>query len=130
MVFSSCSVDDAPFDQGFHFEILPIEEVLMPESFTPGEFYQIEFSYSRPSTCYNFNELYYLAEGDFRTVAVINTVLEETDDIICEPIENELEWRTFTFQCQKNFGYYVFKFWQGQNENGEDEYLVMEVPVE
>ena len=130
MVFSSCSEDDPFSGQGFHFEILPINEVLMPESFTHGEFYQIDYSYYRPSTCYAFNELYYLVEGDYRTVAVINTVLEETNDIICEPLEDELEWRTLFFECKKNFGSYIFKFWQGQDDNGEDVYLIMEVPVE
>ena len=59
MLISSCNVDDA-IGQDFHFEILPIEEILMPESFTAGEFYQIDYSYYRPSTCYSFNELYYL----------------------------------------------------------------------
>ena len=130
MVFLSCSIDDTPYGPGFHFEILPINEVLMPESFTYGEFYQIDYSYYKPSTCYTFNELYYLVDGDYRTVAVINTVLEETDEIICEPLEDELEWRTLFFECKKNFGSYIFKFWQGQNENGEDVYLLMEVPVE
>jgi hypothetical protein len=130
MMFSSCSVDDSPLGQDFHFEILPIEEVLLPESFTPGEFYQIDYSYYKPSTCYTFNELYYLAEGDYRTVAVINTVLDEANGLICEPLEDELEWRTMFFECKKNFGSYIFQFWQGQNENGEDQYLVMEVPVE
>lgn len=130
MVFSSCSIDDSPTEQGFHFEILPIEQVLLPESFTPGEFYQIEYSYYKPSTCHTFKELYYLAEGDFRTVAVINTVFEENNGLICEPLEDELEWKTLNFECKKSFGTYIFQFWQGQDENGDDVYLVMEVPVE
>ena len=128
MAFSSCSLDDT-VSQDFHFEVLPIAEVLMPEAFTPGETYVIEYSYYKPSTCHVFNELYYLAEGDFRTVAVINTVINESEDIICEPLEDELEWRTFAFQCQKSFGFYVFQFWQGQNDEGEDMYLVAEIPV-
>ena len=129
MVFSSCSLDDSPIGQDFYFELLPIEEVIMPDSFSEGNYYTIEYSYYRPSSCHSFNELYYLAEGDYRTVAVINTVLEETDNIICEPLEDELEWRTFTFQCTKDYGVYVFQFWQGQNEDGEDIYLVAEIPV-
>lgn len=129
MVFSSCSMDDS-IGQDFHFEILPINEILMPETFVHGEFYQIDYSYYRPSTCHTFNELYYLAEGDFRTVAVINSVLEESNGLICEPLDSELEWRTLYFECKKNFGTYIFQFWQGQDENGDDIYLVMEVPVE
>lgn len=128
MLISSCNVDDA-IGQDFHFEILPIEEILMPESFTAGEFYQIDYSYYRPSTCYSFNELYYLVEGDFRTIAVINTVLEESDGLICESLDQELEWETLFFECKKNFGTYIFQFWQGQDENGDDIYHVIEVPV-
>jgi len=128
--FTACSRDENPFGDEFHFEIIPIEEILMPESFTTGEFYQIDYSYYRPSTCHSFNELYYLAEGDYRTVAVINTVLEETNGLVCEPLEDELEWQTLFFECTKDAGVYVFKFWQGVNEDGEDVYQVLEVPVE
>jgi len=130
MVFSSCSIDNSSGEQVLHSEFLPIEQVLMPETFTPGEFYQIDYSYYRPSTCHSFNGLYYLAEGDFRTVAVISTVYEETEGLICEPLDMELEWKTLNFECKKNFGTYIFQFWQGQDENGDDVYLVMEVPVE
>ena len=130
LLFVGCSKDENPFGQGFHFEIIPIEEILMPESFTAGEFYNIDYSYYRPSTCHSFNELYYLADGDYRTVAVINTVLEEANGLVCEPLEDELEWRTLFFECRKNYGVYVFKFWQGQNEDGEDVYQIIEVPVE
>lgn len=130
IIFTSCSDDDSPIGQDFHFEILPIEEVILPESFTHGEFYYIDYSYYKPTTCYSFNDLYYLVEGDYRTVAVINTVLEEGDGLICEPLESELEWRTMLFECRKNFGSYTFQFWQGQDENGYDTYLTVEIPVE
>ena len=130
VLLASCSLDDDSNSQDYYFEILPIEEVIMPDSFIAGNFYTIEYSYKRPTTCYFFNELYYLPEGDFRTVAVINTVFEETNDLVCETLEDDIQWQTFTFECTKNFGTYVFQFWQGQDENGEDTYLVIEVPVE
>lgn len=130
LIILSCSIDDSVEEQGFYFEILPVEEVFMPETFTAGEFYQIEYNYYKPTTCHSFNDLYYLIEGDFRTVAVINAVLEEAEGLICEPLNEELEWRTLNFECKKNFGTYIFQFWQGQDENGNDVYLTIEVPVE
>lgn len=129
IVLVSCSKDN-PLEQDFHFELVPIENVSLPDSFTPGEFYQIDYSYYKPSTCYEFNDLYYLAEGDYRTVAVINSVIEESGGIVCEPLEDQLEWKTLYFECKKDFGSYIFQFWQGQDDNGNDVYLVKEVPVE
>ena len=130
VLFTSCISDDSIEEQEFYFEILPIEQVFLPETFTYGEIYQIEYNYYKPTTCYSFNELYYLIEGDFRTVAVINSVFEKNDGLICEPLNEELEWRVFNFECTKNFGSYIFQFWQGQDSNGNDTYLTYEVPVE
>ena len=53
------------------------------------------------------------------------------DDVgfVFAQVEDELEWRTMFFECKKDFGSYIFKFWQGTDDNGEDLYLTVEVPV-
>jgi hypothetical protein len=66
----------------------------------------------------------------YRTVAVITTVIDNNDASNCEPLSEEIEERYFTFHVQNTSGTYIFKFWQGENENGEDEYLIYEVPIE
>ena len=128
-VFWSCSLDDS-VNAEFRFEILPIKTVEMPESFRYNQVYNINYTYLRPSTCHIYNALYYVAEGNFRTVAVINTVINTTETSQCEPLIDEIEERSFTFHVQNDAGTYVFKFWQGEDENGHDVYLFIEVPIE
>jgi hypothetical protein len=123
VLFASCSVDDDGVN--FSFEILPVESVDIPTEFTIGETYPITISYFRPSTCYTFNDFYYLKELNERTVAPINYVFERND---CETLENELVEQTFNFIVTSN-GSFVFKFWQGEDNDGESQFLTIEVPV-
>jgi hypothetical protein len=124
----SCSLDNST-EEEFFFEILPIESVTLPNEMRYQESYTINYTYFKPSTCHIFNDLYYLSEGNFRTIAVINTVLNEVNNVVCQPLTDELEERSFTFFCSNNSGTYVFKFWKGKDENGEDVYTFVEVPI-
>lgn len=121
--FASCSVDDD--NVNFSFEILPVESVDIPTEFTLGEVYPITISYFRPSTCYAFNDFYYLKELNERTVAPINYVFDRND---CETLDNVLVEETFNFIVTST-GSYIFKFWQGEDNNGESQFLTIEVPV-
>ena len=121
---ASCSIDNDSSND-FYYEILPVESVDIPTEFTLGETYEIHLSYLRPSGCYIFNDFYYVSELNQRTVAVINTVYPNRD---CETFENELVDVSFNFIVNNN-GTYVFRFWQGEDDNGNDIYYIVEVPV-
>ncbi|WP_338357706.1 hypothetical protein [Yeosuana marina] len=134
ILFASCSVDNGVnyYDNGINYngadynlDILPIESVDMPDSFTLGETYPITVSYYRPSTCHSFKEFYYLKNNNVRTVAVINYAYIDDN---CTNLDNELVEATFNFIVTSN-GSYIFKFWQGPDENDVDQYLTIEVPV-
>ena len=58
ILFASCSLKDDGID--YTLDILPIESVDIPDTFTLGETYPITVSYFRPSTCHAFKEFYYL----------------------------------------------------------------------
>lgn len=122
-VFASCSLGDDN-SQNFHFEFLPIESVDIPDEFILGETYPITVYYNKPSSCYVFNDFYYVSELNERTIAVINTVYD--DQVCTQAIEPANA--TFNFVVTSN-GTYVFKFWQGEDDNGEDVYYIVEVPV-
>jgi len=124
----SCRLDNST-EEEFFFEILPIESVNLPSEMRFQESYTINYTYFKPSTCHIFNDLYYLSEGNVRTIAVINTVLNEVNNVVCQPLTDELEERSFTFFCGNNSGTYIFKFWQGEDENGDDIYMFVEVPI-
>lgn len=123
LILASCSVDNE--GPNYSFEILTVEDVEIPETFTLGETYPITVSYYQPSSCHAFSEFYYSKNENERIVAPINYVFEDDN---CEVLENELVENTFNFVVTGN-GPYTFKFWQGEDADGEDLYLTIEVPV-
>ncbi len=123
----SCSLDDD--SDNFEYELVPIESVSMPDTFVRGAIHTIVYSYYRPTTCHGFHNLYYVSEDNERIVGVVNTVFDNTN---CEALEENSEnliERTFDFK-PLNTGTYIFKFWQGLDENEEDMYLEYEILVE
>ncbi|MDN3665045.1 hypothetical protein ACFFU1_02305 [Algibacter miyuki] len=123
LILASCSIDDD--GTNYSFEILPVESVVIPDEFTLGETYPITVSYYQPSTCHTFREFYYRKNNNIRTVAPINYVFERDD---CETQDDVLVENTFNFVVTGN-GSYIFKFWTGEDAEGEDEYITIEVPV-
>ncbi len=120
--FNSCSTDDG---DNFRFELLPVESVEIPNEFTLGETYEITIRYYRPSTCHAFNSFYYEKNLNTRTIAVESIVFEQDG---CEALESVLVEKKLNFHVTNN-GSYIFKFWQGANEYGEDVFLEYEIPV-
>ncbi|WP_299108078.1 hypothetical protein [uncultured Winogradskyella sp.] len=125
LTFSSCSLDDNPAET-FYLEVLPIESVEMPEYFVHGETYEILVTYTKPNSCYYFNDFIYEIEDQERTVAIVNTVyLNSTTSCDGEPEQVTV---SFDFLVNGNETY-VFKFYQGEDEDGTDQYYLVEVPV-
>jgi len=120
----SCSVNDDNTPRTYQ-ELLPIESVILPEVFEFGQTYEITLNYIKPTNCHTFNDVYYSKYLNERIVAIISTVY--VDNVDCTSIEAEAE-ASFNFQAIEP-GSYIFKFWQGQNEYGDDTYLIFEVPV-
>ncbi|MEW4922436.1 hypothetical protein [Algibacter sp. 2305UL17-15] len=126
LFLSSCElIDDDDGDVRFTSEFLPIESVDIPDEFSLGEVYPIKVTYQRPTSCHVFRNLYYAKENNERTVAIITAVFERND---CETLTDEMVERSFNFKVTSN-GSYIFKFWQGKDDNDEDIYLTIEVPV-
>jgi len=123
LILASCSVDNDGLN--YSFEVLPVESADVPESFVLGETYPITVSYYRPSSCHTFREFYYAKNENERIVAPINYVFDEDN---CETLEDDLVENTFNFNVTGS-GPYTFKFWQGEDADGEDIYLTVEVPV-
>ncbi len=118
----SCSLeDDAPT---FHLEYLKAESVTIPESFVLGETYEIKVAYKRPTSCHSFHGFYYDKNLNIRTVAVQCIVAEKN----CNDLVDDIQEETLNFYVTNN-GTYIFKFWQGLDENGEDVFLEYEIPV-
>ena len=124
-VFTSCSIDDGNNDS-FYLEVMPIDSVEMPEYFVHGETYEILVTYTKPNSCYYFNDFIYEIEGHARTIAIVNTVYENN----VTACDGEPEQVTVTFNFPvTGTETYVFKFYQGEDQYGEDQYYLVEVPV-
>ena len=121
LLMASCSDDDS-YD--YHYELLPIEEALVLEEFEYGQIYNISVKYIVPDDCYINSDILYEYNDDARNVAVISLVIESND---CETVdlEQELTFQVHALQASP----YIFRFWQGDDENGEPIYLIIEVPV-
>ncbi len=123
LTLSSCSIDDDN-NVDFYLEVLPIESVEIPDEFELGQTYEILISYNRPTGCYDFNDFIYEINGQERTVAVVNTVYTNVN---CTE-QSELVTVSLNFYVTSNETY-LFKFYQGEDEEGEDQYFIVEVPV-
>jgi hypothetical protein len=121
----SCSLtnESTPVDTQ---ELLPIENIDIPEEFELGQTYEIAITYLRPTTCHAFNDIYYLKQGNERTVAVVSTIFSSNGN--CEALTDTVLGATFDFEATEP-GSYVFKFWKGKDSEGQDTYLTVEVPV-
>jgi hypothetical protein len=118
-----CSIDD---DQpNYSYEVLPIDSYTLPESFTLGETYEIKLKYKKPSNCHSFQGIYYDKELNIRTIGIQTTVLESTD---CTPLTAEPIEVSFKFYVT-NTGSYIFKFYKGEDANGENIFEEVEIPV-
>lgn len=106
-------------------EFVPIDAVIdMPDHFVYDSDYLITLIYTKPTTCHVYNDIYYVKELNERTVAIITTLHSNP---ACEDISVEEEV-SFNFRATGD-GPYLFKFWQGKDDEGIDIYLEIEVPV-
>lgn len=129
LVATACSTDDGNRID-FHVEFVPILSVDLPETVTPGQTYEMKVNFSLPTDCHYFYGFYYQPDDHIRTVGVQTIVIH---DISCDaPLNgNGNEQKTFNFYCTPGYQYqnYLFKFYQGEDAQGHDQYLEVEIPV-
>lgn len=122
--FSSCELSDdsAP---NYNFELVAIDSVDIPETFVLGETRQITVHYKRPTSCHFYDGFYYEKDLNVRTVALQMAVLANSS---CDTLENEVAEASFNFYVSSN-GSYLFKFFNGKDEQGNNLFLEYEIPV-
>lgn len=126
LVVSSCSINDDGPD--YHYEFMPIENVDIPESMVVNNTYVINMTYLRPNSCYIYSDIYYSYDDETtRTVAIICSVYDNSYG--CDSLEYPEYEVPYNFKPTQ-VGTYTFKYWQGEDDNGEDQYLIREVLVE
>jgi hypothetical protein len=121
---TSCSVETDENDT-FYLEVLTIDSVEMPEHFVLGKTYDISVNYTVPNSCYQFNDFIYEIDKHERTVAIVNTVYPNANCVD----KQERVTVSFNFTVSESETY-MFKFYQGEDAEGVDQYYFVEVPVE
>lgn len=121
LVFYSCLSNDEPT---LKYEFLPIDSAETPTSFTFGEIDTIKIKYTLPNGCYSFDRLYYEYQDTTRVVAITALVIL---DAACTQalVEEEYEFPVRVSQRED----YIFKFWKGEDSNGEDIFEEVVIPV-
>jgi len=121
---NSCDLkDDGP---NFNFVPIQITEVEIPESFELNKVYNIDVTYVLPDGCTNFEGFDFTKpELTTRTIVVIGA--KRTDLDACTEIATE-GVATINFEVLYEQPY-LFKFWQNENADGEQQYIEIEVPV-
>lgn len=121
--FIGCDVDDDA--TGFHFVALQAIAADFPDTFTVGEIYTIEVTYLNPDACTFFEGFDFTStELTERQIVAIGARFPE------EACTQDVEERTasFAFEVFRDQTY-IFHLWAGEDENGENEFLTFEVPV-
>ena len=120
---NSCNNDEGP---NFHFAPLRILTANIPDSFELNQTYRIIVTFAIPDGCTNFSG-FDVTDSDTttRNVVVFGTV--RTDQDACAQVITEGQ-ASFGFICLYEEPY-IFRFWQGEGEDGEQEYFEVIVPV-
>lgn len=123
----SCSLDDSN-QPIYHYEILPVESFQVPDTFDFGAIYQVKLFFKYPTLCHSNGGIYFDRHLNERIFAIQSTVYDGQN---CEPIdeeENELKELSVNFQVV-NRETYLFKFYKGKDENGNNIFEEVEIPV-
>lgn len=121
---NSCSVNDD--EPNFYLEILPVENYIVPQSLVLNQPTEIKMKYKRPSDCHFYQGIYYEKDGNTRTIAIQSNVVQGDT---CTPYTEDQ-----IVECSFNFvatgpGPYTFKFYKGEDTNGNNIFEEVTVPV-
>ena len=115
---------DTGNEDSTQFVLGPVQDVTMPSTFKVDSVSEIMIRYKRPDDAHIFQGFYYEAVGFNRTIAIqyarLNQANPAADDQVYEvPLR---------FQ-PRQAGTYVFKFWDGSNQDQTDHFYVAEAVV-
>lgn len=124
MFLGGCSLDDD--SPNFHFTLLRIDSVDLPESFELNETYRITVDYILPDGC-TFFDRFNITDGDTTVRNVVAVGATRTDLEACTTaiVEGQAFFNFVVIYDQP----YTFRFYQGEDSDGEPQFLEVVVPV-
>lgn len=120
-----CNDDDDNNDHDYHLEYTEVISAELPDEFIFGRTYRIFITIELSDSChYFYNQYDYFYEGTSR---LIYPIVHIDDGVPCTPNIREI---TFSIPVQAlQYDPYIFKFYQGEDADGQDVFLTIEVPV-
>ena len=118
-------------DEGEKYELvaLPIAEVQLPESFILNESYLFDISFTRPNACTGFRGFEVVVEEtETHTVRHVVAIGAQFQETFCPQATETLQTQ-MQFVCMYSSPY-LFRFYTGDDSDGNPQYLEIEVPVE
>ena len=121
---SSCDLGD----DGESYIYVPLKVVStdLPESFDLNKTYHIKVTYLRPNDCTYF-EGFEITKQELTTRNVVPVGAELSDNTGCKDTNDEVD-AYFDFIVIYTDTYH-FRFYTGEDENGDAQYLEIDVPV-
>lgn len=125
LMFGCSNDDDNYYDHDYHLEYIGAIDVDVPDEFIHGRTHRIYITIALPNGCYfYYNQYDYFYEGTSRFIYPIAHV---DDGVSCTENITEV---TFSIPVQAlQYEPYIFNFYQGQDDDGQDQFLTVEVPV-
>ena len=119
-----CSDDDDNYHD-YYLEYTSTVRADVPDEFIFGRTYRINVTIELPNSCYYYyNQYDYFYEG---TTRLIYPIAHIDEGVTCTPNSREI---TFSIPVQAlQSEPYIFKFYQGEDTDGQDIFLTIEVPV-
>ncbi len=120
---NSCSTDDGETSQEV---LLPIQSVIMPDSYLLNNIATIQVSYKRPTDCHIFNG-FQIDTNDRDSRIGIKALKFDQPNCMSDDeslYEFPLNW------TPTEVGTYTFRFWTGNDSAGVPQYITHEVVVE
>jgi len=124
LLLFGCNDDDYDYHD-YHLEYVSVISADTPDEFIYGRTYRIDVTIELPNSCYFFyNQYDYFYEGASRLIYPIAHV---DDGVACTPNITETTFSIPVHILQHEA--YIFKFYQGEDTDGQDMFLTIEVPV-
>jgi len=123
----SCQID--PEDENTHVEKIPVFDIQLPDGMTANFEYNITFKYALQNGCYSFFEVDVTDDNlPNKNIREITAFAEIANDSNCT-LEYSEEIFSLSFSPMES-KIYLFKFWNGQNDQGVDQFEEYELVVQ
>ena len=125
LFFISCSDNDDSNIPDFQQSFLPIDDVVLPNVFILNQTNAIRVSFTLPNACFSSPTSFFGQEGGNSTLVAITAIEHLNTNCAQVTSEQELVIPILVTETRD----YTFRFWKGQDANGEDIFEVISIPV-